>query len=456
MTETGGSERRQIRWGFIASVALHVAVVALFLLRLPAPLPAPAEDRAVNVDLVPPPEETQKQPEQVQKQAKADEKKPELKAQEQAQAQADEKAAQPPEPPKPEEKPEQKQEQAAEPPKGQKPPEPPASPPQEEAKPSAPPAPKEAKPSEPPPQEQAKPSEPPPQQQEQAKAQEPPQQEERPPEDKQMDAEKQEPSKPLSPVMQRVVEFGDKDTGPKKSEDGDASQASVTSDQAPSANSDETEAAKAEPPKSGADEIKPVEQAAEINPVAPDISLPQINVEDVYTEKDGPASEGTDEAKTSFAPEKSTVKLKSGQSVAEADPKATTAPTDSDAAPLNKLKKAKSLFSRSETSNPIAKTMMDGVPRGMRFGILCASELSEQLKHDSPPHLNARVPNYGGDIAGTVLSISKGAFGDAHGWYNLSFRCEVDSGATKVVSFAFAVGNPIPRSEWRKHGITSD
>jgi hypothetical protein len=47
----------------------------------------------------------------------------------------------------------------------------------------------------------------------------------------------------------------------------------------------------------------------------------------------------------------------------------------------------------------------------------------------------------------------KDAFRADGRWYDLSYRCEIDADAMKVVSFAFDVGEPIPRSEWRKRGL---
>ena len=38
-------------------------------------------------------------------------------------------------------------------------------------------------------------------------------------------------------------------------------------------------------------------------------------------------------------------------------------------------------------------------------------------------------------------------------WYHLGYRCEVDGDAMKVVSFAYRVGTPIPRSEWKQRGL---
>jgi hypothetical protein len=49
-----------------------------------------------------------------------------------------------------------------------------------------------------------------------------------------------------------------------------------------------------------------------------------------------------------------------------------------------------------------------------------------------------------------------GAFFSHCNWYGLKFRCAVSSDDSKVVSFAFLVGRPIPKSEWASHNLTAD
>ena len=117
-----------------------------------------------------------------------------------------------------------------------------------------------------------------------------------------------------------------------------------------------------------------------------------------------------------------------------------------------KLKEAKKLFSASATGDPIATIAMRDMPRSRRVGELCASEIRQQLLHASPPHLNASVPIYELN-EGTVLERRRAHFSAGGQWYDLSFRCEVDADATKVVSFAFGIGNVVPPSEWKSRKL---
>ena len=332
--ETEHQEPRA-RWGVIASVLVHVPIVALLIFGLPKIPPTPPEDESVKVELVPPPEE----------------KKPEKK-------------------PKEEEKP---KEQA----KAEPPPPPPPPPPAEKAP------------------EQAKPM-------------------------------------PM-PALQTIAEYGDKNSGPQKSLTGNASQGEVKpAETAPPHD------AQADPPPTQAAAEKPQTETPPAKPVPEDVKLPETAAADVSHERNAPLSELSGEAKTSIEQTK------------PAEPKPAET---SKAEPMkDELTEAKTLFSQNDNDDPVARTAMDGVPRGMRAGKLCASELEQQLIHGSPSVQPMLVPNY--DLSnGTVLDVRAGAFRTTKGWYNVRFRCEVDENATKVVSFALDVGDAIPRSEWKSRKL---
>jgi hypothetical protein len=118
------------------------------------------------------------------------------------------------------------------------------------------------------------------------------------------------------------------------------------------------------------------------------------------------------------------------------------------------LHEAKTLFSQSATGDPIATTAMGNLPRGVRASQLCVTELKQQLLNNLPPYYPELLPT---DPlkAGTVIELRSTAFRASGRWFNLSYRCGVDKDATKVVSFAFRVGDPVPRSEWERRGLTS-
>jgi hypothetical protein len=131
----------------------------------------------------------------------------------------------------------------------------------------------------------------------------------------------------------------------------------------------------------------------------------------------------------------------------DAPPKAAPKPGTKPALP-----QAKRLFSTSDTGEAVARTAMGSIPRGIRASQLCSTELREQLRHGSPSYSPELLPAYR-LASGTVMEVRKGAFRAEAQWYDLSFRCEVDEKVTKVTSFAFEVGSPVPQSQWRKRGF---
>ena len=377
-------------WGIPASILLHVVLVAAFFVHLPVDQPEPEKEESVQVEIVPPPEEPEKKPEE-QKPAekKAEQKKPEEKKPPEPVKQQEAKKAEPP-PPPPEPPKQEAQKQA--------PPPPPPEPPKQEAKKLEPPPPRAEKPAEPP------------KSTDQAKGQ-------------------------SLPVLRPVFEFGEKDGGPKKSQTGNASKETTS----PPAES-KADAEVAEPVKQ-AKEAPVTLEAPPANPVPDDIHLPEVGIAAANERKNGPvAGASLDATKTEIVTAPPT-----------ASPKSDPSKTPTAGKPVE-LTKAKTLFSQSETDDPVATTAMGSIPRGVRAGQLCATELSFQLWHASPPYPADLVRPYRLS-SGSVLEVKRSEFRANAQWYDLSFRCELNEDATKVISFAFEIGAPVPRSEWRKRGF---
>jgi hypothetical protein len=246
---------------------------------------------------------------------------------------------------------------------------------------------------------------PPPKPPEKAKP-EPPPPAEAPKQEKQQEAKVETPpptgndisQPPPSSVLRPVYQFGEKDAGPRDSRDGNSAEEGSES---PAATHDPDKQELAEPPALAA--VGAVNQAPQ--PGAPETPAPK------------PAE---------AAKEQKSVKLQ----------------------------KAKKLFSRAATGDPIATTAMRNLPRGERAGWLCATELDAQLVNASPLYSSPFVPRYRLNDAKVLERLGDAFFAKGQ-WYNLSYRCEVDTDATKVVSFAFHVGGPIPRSEWKRRGLPS-
>lgn len=198
-----------------------------------------------------------------------------------------------------------------------------------------------------------------------------------------------ETEKPL-PVLRQVEEFAEKASGPRKSETGNAAQEA----------SPEPAQPREEPAASPA--------LAEPAPVEPDGENPLDRKE-------------AEQART-------------------ARPSAQQAPL------------ARELFSPSDAGGMTATTAMGALPRSERAGELCASALRDQLRIHAPQYRPEVIPTYR-LREGTVLQVRSGAFRANGQWFDLKFRCQVDADATRITSFAFDVGEPIPRSQWRRRGF---
>ncbi len=215
---------------------------------------------------------------------------------------------------------------------------------------------------------------------------------------------------PSPPVLNPVVQFGEKEAGPRQALDGNSAE----------------EGAKTPPPEPAQAEAPPEPPAAQQDntAVGPE-GLPPGEAEEAGTQVSLP--------ETSVIP------------ASRPTPRA-TAPSQPP------LQEAQRLFSQSATGAQVATTAMGNIPREVRAGRLCTTELREQLRAGSPPYFPDLLPTYPLEH-GNVLDIPMAAFRVRGQWVDLSFRCTVDSQATRVMSFAFRVGMAIPRSEWAGRGL---
>jgi hypothetical protein len=234
-----------------------------------------------------------------------------------------------------------------------------------------------------------------------------------PPPSPQQEAKTEQPSNVPVPTLRPVFEFGQKDQGPAQ-QDGSASDGEK--------DTAEDELSDKKPDVPQAEEPKAVTEEASKEP--PKDDLP--GVPDILK-----ALEQQEAASTAAA----------GKPVEEkaATPKPAEAP---------ELKKARKLYSDAAVGGQAGMTAMGDMPREARIGQLCATELREQLRHATPRYNPLMLPAYRLRY-GNVLDVPKAAFRTPGDWYDVSFRCEVDDGGLKVVSFAFKVGATVPRSEWK-------
>ncbi|WP_064695959.1 DUF930 domain-containing protein [Rhizobium aegyptiacum] len=237
--------------------------------------------------------------------------------------------------------------------------------------------------------------------------------------------------KPM-PTFNPVTEFGDRNSGPDKALAGNSSQGEKKAATTPPQRDTASEHG---PTKTIAAEQKTEEPPSK--PVPDDVKLPEVAAIDVSPERKGPPAEASGEVNTTTEPAKPPEKTTN---------KPKTLPDNND------LPESKTLFSPAADGSLFAQTAMGGLSRKERVATLCTTELQGQLVNGSPPYFPVALPSLG-LRAGTILDVKDAAFGTANGWFQVRFRCEVDEGATKVVSFAHQVGGRVPRSEYSKYDI---
>lgn len=110
------------------------------------------------------------------------------------------------------------------------------------------------------------------------------------------------------------------------------------------------------------------------------------------------------------------------------------------------------LFSRDISDDPRMRTAMNGMPQAARVDLLCMTELRAQLRTATPPYQADLLPSFRLE-SGTVLQPRRAAFRAGGQWYDLAFRCELNTQVTRVESFTFRVGAPVPRAEWSARGF---
>lgn len=247
-------------------------------------------------------------------------------------------------------------------------------------------------------------------------------------------------------LLRPVFQFGERDAGPRQALDGNSAE-DGGAPAAPQPDAASAEAAEAAARSTDAQRETPEAQAL----AAPEAIADSEQAEDVAALPTAPR-----EAERQEAPEPGTENPATPDAVVRLPEKSETPtpkPTDTEATPsAPKLQPAERLYSQSASGDSVATTAMSGLPRAARGGQLCVTELREQLLRGSPPYFPDLLPSYP-LISGTVIEVANAAFRVRGRWFDLGFRCEVDANATKVLSFAFRVGAPLPRSEWVRRGL---
>ena len=120
------------------------------------------------------------------------------------------------------------------------------------------------------------------------------------------------------------------------------------------------------------------------------------------------------------------------------------------------------LFSETVLSDPRsrrAREALRGLAGSERNLQLCDLEALEQVRRAQPamaPDALAPYAMAAEKVSGNSVEVKGGAFRSKRKWYNVQFKCELNAGSGKVASFAFLIGDAIPRSEWQVHDLVAD
>ncbi|RAZ88431.1 hypothetical protein DPM33_23145 [Mesorhizobium hawassense] len=310
---------------------------------------------------------------------------------------------------------------------------------------------------------------------------------EKPPEQPVQKPPPPQPPKPQDvPVLKRVFQYGEKDTGPEKALNGGSAPANAPSpaldepakppvaqkptpnppanpeQQADTGKADEkpvTPAPDEKPAQSeekqatvDAGEQQPDNQEAAPQTVAKQAAeAPEPLAADPGEKPTPPSSSEEAKPKPSKA-----MKFKSARALrAPSGNPGRSNPADSAAAgsPIySGLPGVRKLYSPGATGNALATSSMENVPRDQRIANLCANVLNQELQSaDYSPKWLPTIPLK----QGNVLNPPQAAFSTTTQWFDLSFRCEVDRDATRVLSFNFRVGGLVPPGDWTRRRFPS-
>jgi Domain of Unknown Function (DUF930) len=125
------------------------------------------------------------------------------------------------------------------------------------------------------------------------------------------------------------------------------------------------------------------------------------------------------------------------------------------------LTQASELYSAKTLASPRsrkAREMLGTLSGGERNLQLCNLEALEQvnrLRPGSKPDLVAPYAMKPEKISGNSVEVEGGAVRAKRNWFNLRFRCEVDTAGKTVTAFAFAIGDAIPRDMWQERNLVA-
>lgn len=137
-------------------------------------------------------------------------------------------------------------------------------------------------------------------------------------------------------------------------------------------------------------------------------------------------------------------------------------PTDRPDARISGMIQATRLMSAKVLNDPRsikAKKALQQLASSERIVQLCNIEAMEQVhiwKTEFQPDFLVAYAMADTKLSGGRLQADGGAFRSKRRWYNIGFTCQVTPDLKDVASFAFLVGDEIPKTEWESHNLSVD
>ncbi|MDB5529682.1 MAG: conserved hypothetical exported protein [Devosia sp.] len=146
----------------------------------------------------------------------------------------------------------------------------------------------------------------------------------------------------------------------------------------------------------------------------------------------------------------------------EAAPVAPPSPAPSTGVPPSGMVHPTQLLGAGVLAEPASKEVRETLPLlggDERKVQLCNIEALAQI-HAADPKLDPDVlvayAMADMDVSATSVTADGGAFRSQKQWYGFKFRCAVAADLKSVTDFSFAIGEPIPKSEWESHDLTAE
>lgn len=121
------------------------------------------------------------------------------------------------------------------------------------------------------------------------------------------------------------------------------------------------------------------------------------------------------------------------------------------AGPVSSLKPAKRIYSKSTLSDPRVRQALGKLPPERRIVQICSIEMLEQIRRAVPgavPDVIAPSPSTRQTITARLMDVSGAAFRSKGQWYDIGYHCETDAKTETITSFSYALGAPVPKSQW--------